>query len=41
MNIFKEELLKVVGDVLCDVCNKSCKHEINIEAASLKANWGY
>jgi len=41
MNIFKEELLKVVGDVLCDVCNKSCKHEMNFESARLAVNWGY
>ena len=36
MNIFKEELLKVVDDVLCDICNKSCKHEINFESAIKK-----
>lgn len=28
-------------NVICDVCDKSCKHEMNIEFATLSASWGY
>lgn len=41
MNVFKQQLIDTLSDVLCDICNKSCKHETNIEAAQLSANWGY
>jgi hypothetical protein len=41
MNIFKQKLVDTLDNVLCDVCNKSCKHEMNYEVARLSVNWGY
>jgi hypothetical protein len=41
MNIFKQKLVDTLDNVLCDVCNKSCKYEMNYEVARLSVNWGY
>jgi hypothetical protein len=28
-------------DIICDMCGKSCKGEMNYEVATLEAYWGY
>lgn len=42
MKKIAEKTIEVIDDVVCDICNKSCKdcHE-NMESASLTAYWGY
>ena len=41
MNIFRKKTVDALHDVLCDVCDKSCKHETNFEVARFSVNWGY
>jgi hypothetical protein len=37
-----QKTIEVIDDVVCDICEKSCKDHIdNMESASLNAYWGY
>ena len=33
--------LEEPGNVICDICNGSCKKELNIESGILFSTWGY
>ena len=42
MKIFRSKKIKVLDEVICDVCGESCKDEnFGNESAHLIADWGY
>lgn len=42
MKIFKSKKVKVLDEVICDVCAESCKDDnFGNEHATLLADWGY
>lgn len=41
MKTFRKVVKSEVDDIVCDICNKSCKGRCDIECATLAATWGY
>lgn len=39
---YGKKLVKQTVDIICDICNQSCKDDIgNFEYATLEGDWGY
>jgi len=45
MHVYKDQVVevKILEDVICDVCGKSCRDSdnLNFEYATLHADWGH
>lgn len=41
MKVTEKVITEGVADIICDMCNESCKKEYNIEHGQLTADWGY
>lgn len=43
MKTYKEKTIKVIDQILCDICGKTCTDDFynNHENATLEAIWGY